>query len=381
MITSSMRTIRRRTPPWVYFSDDFTGGELVTHAESCVRLVGYSKLGEALLAGKDVHSVLGAQMLGVSYDEFMAMRRGERGPEKKKVADAFRQSAKPVNFGCPGRMGAARMVAQQLNADEDTPWPDGPHDLDGAGKMGYIGIRFCLLIGGAKRCGATKVHEWNRQSLPAPLCLGCLESAEWLKKEWQGAYPENVPYLKQVVPAAEDRGYVIQHYSNRKRGLHPGQDGGSFANGYFQAFLADITTRAYIRVSRECYVRSTVVETEWPSAYAGQVSPLFGQTGCVARAPVFAHDEIFGEMREDVFPDAIERVDEIMIEEFKRGCPRHAGACKASPAGMRRWYKGAAERRRCGACGKVFDERKDCPACGTRGRMIVWEPAPEKAAA
>ena len=33
---------------WVFSSSDYNAGELVTHAQSCIWLVGYSKLGDAL---------------------------------------------------------------------------------------------------------------------------------------------------------------------------------------------------------------------------------------------------------------------------------------------------------------------------------------------
>jgi DNA polymerase-1 len=341
-------------PGWVFDSEDYTGGELVTHAESCVELVGFSEMGKALNAGVDVHSALGATMMGLDYETFAKIRKDKAHPDCKRAGD-FRQGAKPGNFGFPGRMGPAKLVLQQRKQGPDTPHPSGPSKVWDGKKFvpGYKGTRFCILIGGAERCGVVKVTEWNRQTIP-PLCKACIEAASFLRESWMKQWPENVPYLKQVVPAAEERGYVVQHYSKRIRG---GVDGGSIANGWFQAFLADITGRAQIRVSMEQYVR-TIVRTELdeivapkPSAYEGCVSPLYG-----TRSLLFAHDELLGESPELIAADAAERKTEIMLEEFRRGCPRHAKACKAEPTLMRRWYKGA-----------------ECVR-DANGRLIPWEP-------
>jgi DNA polymerase I-like protein with 3'-5' exonuclease and polymerase domains len=127
---------------------------------------------------------------------------------------------------------------------------------------------------------------------------------------------------------------VEQLYSRRIRG---GTNFTSEANGDFQALLADIAGRAQFRVSRE--------------QYADKASVLYG-----SRSVLFAHDELFGEAREDVAADVAERVKEIMIEEFRKGCPNHVAACKAEPAIMRRWYKQA-----------------ECVR-NESGRLIPWEP-------
>ncbi len=340
---------------WWFYSNDYTGGELVTHAESCVNLVGFSKMGEALIAGMDVHSAFAASMLGVSYNEFIAMFKGERGPEKKKLAKAFRQAAKPPNFGYPGGMGAARLVQQQREQGPDTPWPLGPSLVwDGKDFVpGYKGLRFCVLIGGAEACGTVKVHEWKERPCK-PTCLACLKVADNLKLMWSEQWPENRPYFKKVSHTLDTHGEVVQHYSNRVRGFSAAKESPfcSAANGYFQAFLADIAKRAQCRVSYEQYVRQSVhAVDDHGSRFEGYTSPLYG-----SRSILFAHDELFGEAESDVAPEVSERVNEIMIEEFRRGCPHHWRACKAEPTLMPRWYKAA-------EC--VRDEH---------GRLTIWEP-------
>lgn len=318
---TGVRDCVRARPGWVFYSNDFTGGELVTLSESCVERVGYSVLGEALNRGIDVHSDLGAQILGIRYEEF-----------SKKKHKNVRQAAKPANFGFPGRMGAARLVITQRKQGPDTECEDGPSNL-GRGKRGYKGLRFCLLLGVAQRCGEVKLTEWRERPIP-PTCRACLDVAEQIKRAWFKKWPEMKPYLDWHQRNADLNGRVVQHYSKRVRG---GIDGGSGANGDFQGLLADISRAAHCRVSHEQRVdRSSV---------------LYGN----ARGIVFAHDELFGEAREHVGAECSERVNEIMIEEFRRRCPRHAAACKAEPTLMRAWRKAA-----------------ECVRDAS-GRLMVWE--------
>lgn len=338
------RTGRRR----LFYSVDYTGGELVTHAQSCLYLVGFSEMAKVLLRGEDVHCALAAEINGLSYDAFFKVYNDKKHPEHSAYKKA-RQAAKPGNFGLPGRMGPARLVITNRAAPPDTPHPSGPTEIwDGnAWVRGYKGTRFCLLIGGADRCGVVKVTEWNRQEIP-PTCKACIECAEQIRASWLKRFPENVHYLKQIVPAHEARGWVEQHYSKRIRG--GGVDGGSIANGYFQALLADIAGRALCRVTR--------------AQYADPSSVLYG-----SRGTVFAHDELMGECDEYdehgeyVAEKIVREIERIMVEEFRKGCPDLAPACKAEAALARRLYK---------SMEPAYDE--SLTGCTNRGRLIAWEP-------
>jgi len=331
-------------PGCVFYSNDYTGGELVTHAESCFTLVGFSELGKALIGGMDVHSALGAEMMGIGYDEFV--KRLKAGD---KVCKAFRQAAKAGNFGFPGGMGAVKMVLQQRKQGPDTPCACGPSQLsDGKGGFmpGYRGLRFCVLVGGRPRCGETMVTTYKDRPYP-PVCLACIGAAETIRKNWYTKWPENRPYFKVVSDVTEQTGEVVQHYSKRIRG---GLQFTEAANGWFQALLADIAGRAQCRVSFEQYVDES--------------SPLFG-----SRSILFAHDELFGECREEVGHEVSMRVNEIMIEEFRRGCPNHAAACKAEPTLMYRWYKQAVP-----VCSCPLGIKCDRPGQHPGGRLIPWTP-------
>jgi DNA polymerase I len=298
-------------PGKVFYSVDDTGGELVTFAESAYNRVGFSKMGEALVAGIEVHSDFAAFVMGVPYDEFIARKKEPR-------FKAFRQAAKPPNFGFPGGMSDWRLVLQQREQGPDTPHPSGPSSVwDGrAFVRGYKGLRFCVLLERTKRCGETKVTEWNDRAGP-PTCLECLKVAKELKAAWIERWSEAPLYLKWHSNNSENKGSVEHVYSGHTVG---GAGYCDSANGDFQTLLAVINMQAQCRVSEE--------------QYCDRRSPLYG-----SRSITFQHDELFGECDERRGHEVCERVDEIMVEEWRKGCPVHAKACKAERTTMRRWFK------------------------------------------
>jgi DNA polymerase-1 len=327
-----LRRCVRSRPGTVLSSTDYQGGELVTHAQSCTWMVGYSAMADALNAGQNLHNRLGAKLAGVSYEHFMAELK------TNKFFQLCKQAAKPPNFGFSGGMGAVKLVLQQRKQGPDTAHESGPSWIKGKGGVlvpGYKGLRFCVLIGGESRCGAYKVTQWNNRDYP-PTCRACIEVATELKKKWLRTWPENGPYLR-LISQMTKNGHtnIVQHVSKRVRGKCGYSDA---ANGYFQGLLADAAKSALRRISKECYaVRS---------------SPLYG-----SRVIVFQHDENILEHPEDVASEGAERVGVIMVEELQAYCPDLAPACVAKPALMYRWEKGAEELR------------------GPDGRLIPWEPS------
>ncbi len=301
-------------PGYLFGSVDYEGGELVTHAQSCLWIVRGSRMAEALVNGVKVHDALGATLAGISYDDMLA-----RGKEFK----AYRQAAKPANFGFPGGMGALKLVLAQRKGGPDTTAPDGRK---------YKGLRFCVLTGGEAECGRVKVTEWKERPCP-PTCKRCIECAEQIREAWFAQWPENRAYFREVSRMVEDYGYVVQHLSKRIRG---GVEFCAAANGFFQGLLADIAKRALRRASRECYVRG---------------SALYG-----SRLILFAHDEIVAEHPRSVAADACARLADVMVEEFKLACPDLEPACKAAPTLMTAWWKGAE------------------PVYNEHGVLIPWEP-------
>lgn len=301
-------------PGFVFVSCDYGGLELSTHGQSCLWIVGRSELARALNDGTKIHDAMGARLGGVSYEDMLVrVKAGD------KLAKAWRQAAKPANFGFPGGMGAPKLVLQQRKQGPDTTAPDGTT---------YKGLRFCVLLRG-ERCGERKVTEWKNRPL-SPTCVSCIECAEDIRNAWFKQWPENREYFR-IVGDHADRGWVEQHVSRRIRG---GVTFTSAANGYFQGLAADGAKLALYRVNRECYVDRN--------------SYLYG-----SRNPLFAHDELIVEVPEDRAHEAAMRIGEIMVGAMREFVPDVV--VTAEPALMRRWYKGASPK---------FEN----------GRLIPWEP-------
>lgn len=292
-------------PGHVFCSCDYSSIELAAHGQSCLWLLGWSDLAEAINKGTKPHDALASQIVGVPYSEFL----------QKKSDNQFyrdcRQASKPVNFGFPGGMGPAKLVLQQRKNGPDTTAPNG---------RVYKGLRFCLLVGGEQECGVEKLAEIKIQNRTVPItptCKRCLEIAGDLKQTWFRQWPENREYFKYISGAVDQLGYLVQHVSKRTRG---GLDFCSGANTLFQGLTADGAKEALRRVCREQYIDRS--------------SPLYG-----TRTVLFQHDELFVEMREDVAHDAAMRLSTVMVEAMKEYLPDVA--VEAEPALMRRWYKGA----------------------------------------
>lgn len=88
---------------FVYCDADYTTLEMRTFAQILYELKQPDILRQALIADKDPHVMVGCQLLGISYDEFVARRKaGDRQVEE------IRDLSKPGNFGYMGGQGAKR---------------------------------------------------------------------------------------------------------------------------------------------------------------------------------------------------------------------------------------------------------------------------------
>lgn len=96
-------------PGHVLIAADYPAAELHTLAQVCFDLFGFSKLGDALNSGVDVHLHVGAQLLGISYADAEEALRDSDHELHGQVSEA-RQVAKAANFGFPGGCSAARFV-------------------------------------------------------------------------------------------------------------------------------------------------------------------------------------------------------------------------------------------------------------------------------
>lgn len=314
-------------PGHVLSSSDWEGAELIGHGQSCIWIVGYSVLAEQLVNKVKPHNAFAARVLGISYAEFNA-----RYDAKDKQAEDTRQAAKPANFGFPGRMGAWKLVLQQRKQGPDTPHPEGPSVLKN-GQRGYRGLRFCILMGEAKRCGERMITEYKQRTGP-PTCVACIRAAERLRADWLSTYTENNAYFRHVKQIDESDERVVQHVYRRIRG---GATGNAIANGYFQGLIADAIKDALIAIATDCYTA--------PS------SPLYG-----SRVILVAHDETIMEHRRELAHAAAMAGAGHMSTALKRACPDLASAVAVDPALMERWLKGAKT---------VY---------GANGELAVWRP-------
>jgi hypothetical protein len=100
-----VREMWEAPPGWVIVDGDFTAVELHAFSEICYRVLGWSHTGDALNAGEDLHSKVAAALLGITYDQALAL----------KAVDDFeftraRTAGKGVNFGAKGGMRAKKFV-------------------------------------------------------------------------------------------------------------------------------------------------------------------------------------------------------------------------------------------------------------------------------
>lgn len=180
-------------PGYVFASADFSGLELCTLAEVCLRLLGKSKLGEDINRGIDPHCVVAARLLGCSYEE--AVRRYKA---KDPLAINARQTGKVANFGLPGGLGAKKLV----------------------------------------------IYAWSNYRVKITI-----QEARQLKALWLNLYPEFNEYLRMIDEIGDT---VTQLYSGRVRG---GTIYTERANTLFQGLGGDATKCAGFYLSKACYAQ------------------------------------------------------------------------------------------------------------------------------
>tara|TARA_Y100000593_G_scaffold85415_1_gene162408 strand:- start:478 stop:2277 length:1800 start_codon:yes stop_codon:yes gene_type:complete len=242
---------------WVYVDADYHVAELCGLAEVCQSLFKFSKLGDALRQGKDPHLVMGAQILGTSYEEIHsnyvayseAKAAGRYPTDSETAAAEARQMAKAANFGFPGGLGTERFIQFARDA---------------------YGI------------------ELTNQR------------ASVLKQQWFARYPEMQSYFRWIAEHGENF-RIAQLKSNRIRG------GCSFTSGcntMFQGLVADGAKAALWAVAYECYTGFK---------FTGECSPLYG-----CRPVNFVHDQIVIEARKENAKEAAIRLEQVMISEMSK---------------------------------------------------------------
>ena len=292
----------------VFNSIDYSALELCTLAQVLYWIFGESALRDALNQDLDPHCWLASAVCGKPYEEvYKLYKAGD------PYITGLRSACKNCNFGFGGGMGVPKFIMLCRK----------------------IGLRFCVSVGGAERCGINKTTRFGRRMIP-PTCAHCLEIAASLRDFWFATWPEMRQYFNHITAQVDNYGFIEQMVSGRVRG---GLDFCSGANTYFQGLAADGAKAALFAVSKE--------------AHTDRASALYG-----ARPVAFIHDEIILEHREATAYLEAPRAAEIMREVMTQYVPDVKIKCE--PALMRSWDKNAAT---------VYD---------VQGKLIPFEDAPKK---
>lgn len=179
-----------------YLDTDHDGLELATLAQVLIALVGWSRLAEALVAGRDPHLEVGARLLGTSFEEIRARyKAGDR------AAYLARQSGKIANFGFAGGCGVPTFIRQTL-------------------------AKYGILL--------------------------TVEEATRIRSAWLESWPEMREYFRIMSHATRDGTATLrQLYSCRWRG---GLIYTEACNTMFQSLGADLTAAVLYELQRACYV-------------------------------------------------------------------------------------------------------------------------------
>ena len=304
---------------WLLASVDYSSIELVSAAETCLRLFSHSHLADIILAGKDPHGYLGnslalrldsqfasmCQAAGLSGLEacFTAFERCKKAPEEELRAfyKKYRTLAKPTGLGYWGGLGAARFV-------------------------GYSKSSFGI-----------EVEE---------------ETAKTLKEVWKETFPETVEYFKWVTSSLKDPSHPVLSYD----------DFGKPREGY--AYSSPLGMwRAACAYTEACNGNALQTPTAdgamiaiWSVVRACHDPSADNQALYGCRPVNFLHDEILIEIPDDAYAhDRAMEVSRLMVESMKQIF--QVLPVKAEPALMRRWHKEAD------------------PVYGSDGRLIPWEPS------
>ena len=180
----------------VYVGCDFDKAELHTLAQTCIDIFGHSALGDALNAGFDPHTGLGAKLAHVPYEhaDRLIVAHDEGMLE-------WRQRAKPGNFGFPGGMGPRGMMA-------------------------YAKSTYGVILS--------------------------FEESTALYNGWREQWPVVQEYLEWIRNLCGATGYAdLKHFkSNRWRTKVPYC---AAANSFFQGRAADGAKEALYEVTKRCY--------------------------------------------------------------------------------------------------------------------------------
>lgn len=196
--SGGVRECFRPRDGFVLCSVDYDTAELRAIAQFCFEAYGFSAMRDAIVSGRDVHTMFAATLLDLPYDEVI---RRKREPEVKK----YRDLGKVYNFGVPGGMKATRLQASAKR-------------------------QFKIIL----------------------TLVECEKMLETYFRTW----PEMRNFLDDAAHSApwDKRTQVTTPWSGRVRAVYgPNQ----YGNQRFQGPIGDISKDAAFDIAEECYVVPT----------------------------------------------------------------------------------------------------------------------------
>jgi DNA polymerase-1 len=275
------------TPGWWLLSVDYSALELVSLAQKCYDLFGYSVLRDQINAGRDVHSFLGTALARTlntdfggavagldaleEYEVFMALKTG--APVEQAFHKHWRKFAKPTGLGYPGGLGP------------------------------YTFVEYAY--------GTYEVKT-------------TVEEARQLKQVWLETYPEMVEYFRHISTNMEDPRFRDRYAYRSSMGMtRSNATYCATCNGNgMQTPSAEGAKKAVIQLTRETY------DPSMNAVLGGHYRPL-----------LFIHDEVVGEVHPEQVDVVARQVSDIMTREMQAHFPDVLVRVEA--AAMERWYKQA----------------------------------------
>lgn len=271
-------------PGRVFIQCDFPGLELYTWAQFCKTTFGFSRLADALNAGKDAHLILAANLLRVTYE---AALPNKKSPEVKNARDR----AKPGNFGFAGGMGVPKFLTSTRK---------------GMGRKAFE---------------ALGLDE---------------EEGRKLKDTWKRTWPESKAHFdraSELCEAGGGLGRVEVPFTGLQRG---GTTYCATCNTPFQGLGAACAKEAGWRIAKAQYIGTP--SKRFADANPGKISPLYN-----GRSVAMVHDEYIAEVDDNEFVhDAAMELAALMVEGANVFLPDVPIPFeKMEPLAMLRWSKGA----------------------------------------
>lgn len=303
-----------------YWIADHAGLELDTLGQILLETVGWSHLADARIAGQDIHSMVGAQILAITVEELE--RRRAAGDA---LAESSRQTGKGLNFTAAGG-GGARTLARnawikygsllhplvfRVGPGEYLSERDGVRILkrDDQWVVEKLGTGVVIAREPNLKRARFRACDWDRN----------VELWAENKRAWLRTWPEMKDYFRAAGSVANGDGRLICRYTDMVRGGCSYTDA---ANGPFSSLAAILTHEILGDLHRANRVR-------------GVCDALYG-----GRLENFVHDEYVMALPIDRWIcERMDAFEEIILSGTRRWLPRMNPAVSGEVA--RRWSKRA----------------------------------------